>query len=55
MLFNGHELTIEYRDICDNKLLLSESFTPRADGTLTHTTTPAENTPLRTGLELDAS
>ncbi len=51
--FNGHlvltfpdtALTIEYRDIQDNALLISETFTPISPGKLKHThTVPAPNT-----------
>jgi hypothetical protein len=49
LLFDGPKLTIEYRDIIDNTLLLSETFTPREDGTLANEQTLADDSPLRSG------
>jgi hypothetical protein len=50
LVFDGGKLTIEYRDIVDNALLLSETFTPRKNRTLQYEYEPAKNAPLRTGL-----
>jgi hypothetical protein len=36
MLFNGAGLTIEYHDILNDQVLLTENFTPAANGTLLH-------------------
>jgi hypothetical protein len=37
LLFEGNQLTIEYRDIVNNNLLLTETFTPSGSGTLQYT------------------
>lgn len=36
LLFDGPDLTIEYHDILNNNLLLTETFTPTESGTLRH-------------------
>jgi hypothetical protein len=36
LLFNGPDLMIEYHDVVNNNLLLTETFTPTGSGTLRH-------------------
>jgi hypothetical protein len=50
LLFDGAKLTVQYRDICGNNLLLSETFAPQQDGTLAHAVKAPEHTPLRSGM-----
>lgn len=49
LLFDGPKLTIEYRDILRNNLLLVESFWPNGDGTLKHFFSKPPESELLTG------
>lgn len=43
LLFKGKSLTIEYHDILNNSLLLTETFTPNGSGALKHTMKPTSS------------
>jgi len=45
--FSGHTLAIEYRDIVNNNVLLTETFTPNPATGLQHSHTKPGNSPLR--------
>jgi hypothetical protein len=49
LLFQGEDLSIEYRDILHNQLLLTETFHPAGNGTLQHTFTKPSESPLTGG------
>jgi calcineurin-like phosphoesterase family protein len=49
LLFEGANLTIEYRDILHNHVLLTETFTPNGTGELQHTHSKPDHSPLHTG------
>ncbi len=46
LLFNGNKLTIEYHDIVNNDLLLTESFTPDGSGGLQYSSSKPPNSGL---------
>ncbi len=47
LIFNGTTLTIEYHEVLSNKILLTETFTPNASGTLQHSSSMPADSPLR--------
>jgi len=49
LIFNRTKLTIEYRDIVNNGLLLTETFTPEGSGALHHSSSKPPNSPLLSG------
>lgn len=49
LLLDGPKLTLEYRDIVDNSLILAECFTPQAGGTLQYSSSKPPDSPLRSG------
>ena len=49
LLFEGTNLTIEYHDIVNNNLLLTETFTPKGDGALQYASLKAEDSGLLSG------
>jgi len=49
LLIDGSKLTIEYHDIVNNNLLLTEIFSPTGNGTLHHSPSAPANTPLFSG------
>jgi virulence-associated protein VapD len=61
--YNGHvvlffertNLTIEYHDIVNNKLLLTETFTPKGDRALQYTSLKAEDSGLLSGQQTNNS
>jgi len=54
LLFEGALLTIEYRDIVDNTLLLSEAFTPTKSGALMQSSRQPAGSPLVPGMAAGA-
>jgi hypothetical protein len=48
-LFKGADLTIEYHDVVDNNLLLTETFTPTESGALRHSYSKPTNSGLLSG------
>ena len=49
LLFEGTSLTIEYHDIVDNNLLLTETFTPNGSGALEYLSSKPDKSPLVSG------
>jgi hypothetical protein len=49
LLFHGSRLTIEYHDILNNAVLLSETFAPAGEGRLEHTFSLPSGSPLVSG------
>jgi len=47
LVFNGTTLTIEYHDIVNNNILLTEIFTPNGSGSLQHSSSKPADSPLR--------
>ncbi len=49
LLFEGTNLTIEYHDIVNNKLLLTETFTPNGAGVLQYSSSKPADSGLLSG------
>jgi len=49
LIFNGSDLTIEYHDIVNNNLLLTETFTPTEHGTFRYSSAKPPNSGLLSG------
>jgi hypothetical protein len=49
LVFDGNQLTIEYRDILRSDLILTETFTPNGTGGLEHTSSKPAGSPLFSG------
>jgi hypothetical protein len=49
LVFDGAQLTIEYRDILNNALLLAETFTPDGSGALQYSSYQPAGSPLVPG------
>ncbi len=49
LILDGTQLTIEYRDILDNALLLAETFTPAGSGVLQYASSQPSGSPLVPG------
>jgi hypothetical protein len=49
LVFDENQLTIEYRDILRNDLILTETFTPNGTGGLEHTSSKPAGSPLFSG------
>jgi len=49
LIFENAKLTIEYRDIVNNNLLLSEAFTPTGTGALQYSNFKPPESPLISG------
>lgn len=51
LLLDGANLTVEYHDILQNNLLLTESFVSNGDGTLQHLPSKPPGSELLSGLQ----
>ena len=55
LLFQADNLTIEYHDILNSKVLFSETFTPNSDGTLKYSFSKPTDSPLSSGQQINFS
>jgi hypothetical protein len=55
LLLDGPKLTLEYRDIVDNALILTECFTPQAGGVLQYNSVKPPDSPLVSGQQTNIS
>ena len=55
VLLDGPKLNLEYRDIIDNALILTECFTPQAGGTLEYSSVKPPDSPLASGQQTNLS
>ena len=46
LVFHGKNLTIEYHDVVDNHVLLTETFTPDASGSIQYSSSKAADSPI---------